>query len=162
MEIVIFDLDDTLVITEKLKPLRDQRRWSEIKYYLQETFIFPKMLKWYNTFFKRNYKIVVVTNSPKSYARQVLNYHNLKYDLIIGYHDTIKHKPNCDPYKKALEYFNNYEKIIIIGNELKDMLAATDLKNKYNIESQNYLFNCNKDDLLKYKDLIEKNNYVIL
>ena len=162
MDIVIFDLDDTLIITKDLKKFRDNKKWSSIKNYLHKTYMLEKMKKWYEGFVKRNYRIVIVTNSPKSYAVQILNYHKLKYDLIIGYHDTIKHKPSCEPYKKALEEFNGYEKIIIIGNELKDMLAATELYEKYNIESQNYLFNYNKEDLLKYKELIEKNNYIIL
>ena len=162
MDIVIFDLDDTLVITKALKELREKRQWGLVKNNIHKTYMLEKMKKWHEGFIKRNYKIVVVTNSPKSYAEQVLKYHDLKYDLIIGYHDTKLHKPSCEPYKKALDNFSNYDKIIIIGNEIKDMIAATDLYNKYKIETKNYLFNCSKEDLNKNKIEIEKNGYIIL
>lgn len=162
MNIVIFDLDDTLVITKELEGLRKNRQWGLVKNNLHKTYMLEKMKKWYKGFVERNYKILIITSSPKSYAEQVLKYHNLKYDLIIGYHDTKLHKPSCEPYKKALDNFSSYDKIIIIGNEIKDMIAATDLYEKYKIETKKYLFNCSKEELNKNKDVIEKSDYIIL
>ena len=161
-KIVIFDLDDCLIITKEIKYLRKNRQWKDIKYHLDKTFMLSQMKKWYQGFIERDYKIVIVTSSPKTYAQQVLNYNNIKYDLIIGYHDTQLHKPYCDPYKKALDYFDNYEKVIIIGNEIKDMLAATELSKKYNIKTKNYLFNASEEELKQNEDLIQKNKYMIL
>lgn len=162
MNIVIFDLDDCLIITNQIEYLRKNRQWKEIKYHLDKTFMLPQMKNWYEGFVKRNYKIVVVTSSPKTYAQQVLEYHHIKYELIIGYHDTQLHKPYCDPYKKALDHFENYEKIVVIGNEIKDMLSATDLLKKYNIKTKNYLFNASVEELKKNEDLIKQNGYTIL
>lgn len=161
-KIVIFDLDDCLVITKEIESLRKNKQWKEVKFYLNKTYILPQMKNWYEGFIKRNYKIIVVTSSPKTYAQQILNYHNIKYNLIIGYHDTQLHKPYCEPYKKALDYFDNYEKVIIIGNEIKDMLAATELSKKYNIKTKNYLFNVSKEELKQNEYLIKQNEYIIL
>lgn len=161
-DLVIFDLDDTLVITKSIETFRKNRKWGEIKYHLNETYILEQMKKWYNEFLKRNYKIVVVTSSPKKYAEQILNYHNLKFDLIIGYHDTKLHKPYCDPYKKVIDFFSEYNNVVIIGNEIKDMLAATELSKKYNIKTKNYLFNASEKELSQNENLIKKNEYIIL
>lgn len=160
--LVIFDLDDTLVITKEIENLRKDRKWKEIKYNLNKTYILEKMKKWYSEFTKRNYKISIVTSSPKKYAEEVINYHNLKYDLIIGYHDTKLHKPYCDPYKKVIDFFSEVDNIIIIGNEMKDMLSATELQKKYKIKTKNYLFNCSKEELQQNREIIIKNKYIVL
>lgn len=162
MNIVIFDLDDTLVITKKLKVLRDRREWDKVKYNLDKTYILEKMKFWYKKFLEKDYKIIIVTSSPKKYAEEILKYHGIKYDFLVGYHDTKLHKPFCEPYKKAIDNFKNYKKIVIIGNEMKDMLASTDLYKTYGIESKSYLYNCAEDDIKKNIEIIKNNNYIIL
>ena len=162
MKIVIFDLDDTLVITKELKELRDRREWSKVKDNLHKTYILDKMKFWYKKFIEKEYKIIIVTSSPKKYAEEILKYHRIKYDFLVGYHDTRLHKPSCEPYKKALDNFKDYEKIVIIGNEMKDMLAGTDLYKCYGIKSENYLYNCNQEEIEKNIKLIKNNNYIIL
>ena len=123
MKVSIIDLDNTLVNTEILKRYRDTRNWEKVFDNIKLTTITEKT----NELLKeaQDGKIIIVTSSPNTYARKVLNYHNISYDNLIGYHDVENRKPSPDAYLLAIEpYLEIISHIVIYGDEEKDFIAA--------------------------------------
>ena len=87
-------------------------------------------------FFKENkhHKIAIVTSCNKKAAEYILQYTGLiKYvDLIIASEHCIHHKPDPEPYLKAIEYFNaNKENVFIFEDSYSGYCSAkrTHVKN---------------------------------
>lgn len=117
---IIFDLDNTLVNTEALRPFRDARNWNACYSNLHKT-----ELMFNPNDFKPYLKIGIVTNSPRSYALKILNYHNIKFDCLIAYHDTHLRKPHPEPFIKCLEIMDVLPSNSIgIGDHYNDTVAA--------------------------------------
>ena len=99
-------------------------------------------------FFKENkhHKIAIVTSCNKKAAEYILQYTGLiKYiDLVIASEDCIRHKPDPEPYLKAIEYFNtNIENVFIFEDSYSGYCSAkrVQVKNICLIENQN---SCNE------------------
>ena len=126
--LIITDLDNTLIDTRKLKPLRDERRWREVYNNFDKTYLNPDVKEKFEGLLD-NYEIVIVTSSPKYYAKNLLKHHNFLTDCkIIAYHDTKNHKPHPEPYIKALNTIEgNHNNIFVFGDDEKDIKPALDL-----------------------------------
>ncbi|QQU02131.1 HAD family hydrolase [Myroides odoratus] len=128
-ELVIFDLDQTLVDTSTLEVLRKNRQWREIASHLDQTMVYPGIKHTVDCLKSRGIKIAVFTSSPKSYARGVLEHHDLHYDLLLGYHDVNMKKPSPEGFYKILEHFNiDSKKAISFGDQHTDILASNEAK----------------------------------
>ena len=99
-------------------------------------------------FFKENkhHKIAIVTSCNKKAAEYILQYTGLiKYiDLVIASEDCNCHKPDPEPYLKAIEYFNvNKENVFIFEDSYSGYCSAkrAQVKNICLIENQN---SCNE------------------
>jgi phosphoserine phosphatase len=69
--LIITDLDNTLIDTRKLKPLRDERRWREVYNNFDKTYLNPDVKEKFEGLLD-NYEIVIVTSSPKYYAKNFI------------------------------------------------------------------------------------------
>jgi len=124
MDLILFDLDMTLVDTSALEALRSSKKWKSIKKSLNLTNVYPGILMLLEHL-RKEYSVVVVTSSPRGYAEAILNYHELKITNIIAYHDTKNHKPDPEPLIKAIKkYSDDYAKVLHIGDEIVDIQAA--------------------------------------
>ena len=135
---ILFDLDDTLVMTHDIEELRQraiygQRSWSQVHNKFDETYLIPGTLelisvlkrgiKWNNV--EVSYDIGIVTSSPRQYAEKLLNYHNLEIPVISAYHDTLKHKPSPDPILNAMEKLGaDSSKTVYVGDTEDDVQAS--------------------------------------
>jgi len=123
---VLFDLDQTLVFTSVLLPLRQQQRWQEIGAFLHLTALPPGT----RPFLRQIQSLAmlgVVTSSLRSYAEQVLAYHQLSLPVLAAYEDTEHHKPSPDPLLKALAALNiPASRGLYVGDTREDMLAAAE------------------------------------
>lgn len=129
---VIFDLDQTLVDTSKLESLRNNKQWKEIYLNLHLCKLYDDIEYVVNALLLRGIIIAIVTSSPSTYAKKILEYFDLKYDYLVGYHDVIKHKPNPAPMFKVLEYFNlKPNEVISFGDKDIDIISS----NSANIKS---------------------------
>jgi len=75
----------------------------------------------------KNNKIAIVTSCNKLSAQYIIQYTGLfKYvDLVIASEDCNNHKPNPEPYLKAIEYFNtNKEKVVIFEDSYSGYCSA--------------------------------------
>lgn len=129
---VIFDLDQTLVDTSKLESLRNNRSWNEISNRIHESKLYDDIKIILNQISSRNIKIAIVTSSPSSYAKQILEYFDLKYDYLLGYHDVKKRKPDPEPMLNVLDHYNlKSNEVISFGDRDIDIISS----NSANIKS---------------------------
>jgi beta-phosphoglucomutase-like phosphatase (HAD superfamily)/molybdopterin-guanine dinucleotide biosynthesis protein A len=110
-------------------------------------------------FFKehKHNKIAIVTSCNKQAAEYILQYTGLiKYvDLVIASEDCIHHKPDPEPYLKAIEYFNtNKENVFIFEDSYSGYCSAkrTNVKNICLIENSNSCSEITKAVQFKYND----------
>ncbi len=110
----------------------------------------------------KNHKIAIVTSCNKKAAEYILKYTGLdKYvDLVIASEDCIHHKPDPEPYLKAIEYFNaNKENVFIFEDSYSGYCSAkrTHVKNICLIENINSCSEIINVHEFKYNDYINLN-----
>jgi phosphoglycolate phosphatase-like HAD superfamily hydrolase len=98
---VIVDLDDTLVDTRVLRPLREARRWREAVSRIGETTAFAGVVQAFSALTRAEIPWTVVTTSVSYYAEAVLRHHGLECTHLIAYHDAPP-KPRPDGLTLAL------------------------------------------------------------
>lgn len=103
MRAVLFDLDDTLIDTAPIKPLREALKWRECVGNAGRTVAFQGVAQTLGELRRRGIKIAIVTTSVSYYAEAILRYHNLPYDTLVAYHDARPQKPHPKPALLALE-----------------------------------------------------------
>jgi HAD superfamily hydrolase (TIGR01549 family) len=110
-------------------------------------------------FFVKNkhHKIGIVTSCNKKAAQSILHHTGLgKYvDYIIASEDCVNHKPNPDPYLKAIAYFKvNKENVFIFEDSYSGYCSAKRTSVKYIciIENKNSCCEITKIKEFKYID----------
>lgn len=128
--IAIYDLDNTLIDTEKLKNLRSKRDWKNVYNNFHLSYLNPQVKSYIDKLNREIFSdFIIVTSSPKVYAEKLLNFHNfLNKAKIIGYHDTKEKKPSPEPYLKAIEDIEKFDEVYIFGDQENDFIAADRLK----------------------------------
>ena len=124
---ILFDLDMTLVDTSSLLELRKNRKWSQVYRNIPGTTLYPGVINLLKKLRSDGVKMGVVTNSPTKYARKVVSYHDIKLEILTGYHDTANHKPSPDPIIHGIRKLNlNHgdDLIAYVGDESDDITAA--------------------------------------
>ena len=120
----LFDLDNTLVDSLHLKPLRDARRWREVYERIEGVSTFAGITDVWQILRERGAFLGVVTHSPRSYATRVLSHVGLVPDNLVAYHDLQrKLKPSPYGYERCCEG-RRAEAGIAVGDEGADLLAA--------------------------------------
>ena len=123
---VLFDLDGTLVETSKLAGLRSARRWTEIYASLARTNVLPgtnEMLAEVTAVAQTG----VVTTAPRPYAERLLMHHGLAIPVVVAYHDVQHQKPHPESIQLAARRLEvPTARVIYIGDEVRDVVAATD------------------------------------
>ena len=122
---IIFDLDETLVDTTMLSGFRESRNWSLCYANINKTLLYENVDVLLKKIGDSQIKIGVVTMSPQSYARKVLSYHKIKYDVLIAYHDVKNRKPHPEPMLKCLERLELLaSEVISLGDDAKDIKSS--------------------------------------
>ena len=120
-------------------------------------------------FFKehKHNKIAIVTSCNKKAAGYILQYTGLiKYiDLVIASEDCNRHKPDPQPYLKAIEYFNaNKENVFIFEDSYSGYCSAkrTHVTNICLIENNNSCSEITNTSEYKYNDysMLNLNNVI--
>ncbi|TKJ39314.1 MAG: hypothetical protein CEE38_00815 [Planctomycetes bacterium B3_Pla] len=122
----LFDLDQTLIDSAALEPLRDAHRWQEVISRMTETYVIQDVIEVLRLLRDMAIPCGVVTSSPQEYATKLLKYHHIPYDSLIADEDVQFHKPVPEPIFRALESLgvsaNNT--CFYIGDSPADMEAA--------------------------------------
>ena len=151
---IIFDLDQTLVDTSNLEILRKQRQWNLVYDRLNQIQIDTDIYKVFEILRSKEYKIGIVTNSPKKYCLKVLEYLKIDVDFVVGYHCTVLKKPNPDPVLFCIKQMGNkFDNVFGVGDGVNDIISYK----RSNIISIGCLWGRLNND-----ELIESNpNYII-
>lgn len=131
IEAVLFDLDNTLANTSSLKEYRESTTKSKLtKDELASTKLYPKTKAVLESLRNSNIIMAIVTNSPKQYALDILNYHGIihYFKTIITYNDVGSGgiKPSPQGINLALTNLglSNKNNIVFIGDDAKDINAS--------------------------------------
>lgn len=123
---IIFDLDNTLIQTDKLQTIRfknafnsaDERFIVENSSELITSEIIKKLKN-------KGVKIGIVTRAKKAYAEKVLNLYYYDYDVLISRYSCFRTKPFPDPFIScAYQLEVSPADILTIGNEQVDIDAS--------------------------------------
>jgi HAD superfamily hydrolase (TIGR01509 family) len=121
---VLFDLDETLVGTSALEPLRKKRVWPDVYKAFDKTKLPNGTLE----FLKKVGKIArigVVTKAPRSYAEKLLAHYGMEIPVLAAYHDVKKIKPDPEALLLASQKLGiPPERCIYIGDDANDVRAA--------------------------------------
>ncbi|RJS59181.1 HAD family hydrolase [Bacillus sp. PK3_68] len=121
---VVFDLDETLLDTSSLKPMRDKRDWKTCYRSVNLTQHYNGGKEVIETLQLKGIKIGIVTNSPRKYAESVLNYHGIKPDYLVAYHDCKYKKPHPGPIEMCIQGLELSKKAFLgIGDDIRDIKA---------------------------------------
>ena len=120
---VVFDLDDTLVDTSALKPMRDARRWKDAVRNLSATMVFDGIRGLVVELDRRGIPWAVVTTSVSFYAGAVLKHHALGRHPLVAYHDAPA-KPSPAPVLLALQKLGlKPDEVVGVGDAPTDQSA---------------------------------------
>lgn len=126
----IFDLDMTLVDSERAEQLRGNKQWKQIidnvNKYVQKFNGFkippheiPGLL------IKKGFKVGIVTNTPRNYALSVIRQFNIEHNVLIAREDVNSPKPSPDSIQKALlELKADSQQTFYIGDDPDDDVLA--------------------------------------
>ena len=121
---VLLDLDDTLVMSSPLEPLRRRRRWAEVYQSFHLTRLVPGTRRFLRALKGLAYA-GVVSNAPRQYAESLLRHHSLELPVLVAYHDVTRPKPHPEPILLAASRLGLLpDQCICIGDSLRDLLAA--------------------------------------
>jgi len=121
---VLLDLDQTLVITASIEPLRRARAWLKVYKSFGETALPPETAKFIEKV-SNIAKMGVVTTSPRPYAERLLAHHRLQLPVLVAYHDVTQRKPNPEPLLKAAARLElQPARCIHVGDQIADIEAA--------------------------------------
>jgi phosphoglycolate phosphatase/pyrophosphatase PpaX len=121
---ILFDLDDTLVLTSALEMMRQKREWSKIYASFYKTKLPEGTHKFISDISKFG-QLGVVTSSPRTYAERLLTFHRLDIPVIIAYRDVKHIKPNPESIIKASQKIKiPIQRCIYVGDRKEDILCA--------------------------------------
>jgi HAD superfamily hydrolase (TIGR01509 family) len=121
---LLIDLDETLVITAAIEPLRRRRQWSAVYQAFPQTSLPAGTLPFIDGV-RQWLHVGVVTRSPRTYAERLLEFHGLTLPVLVAYHDVTRQKPHPEPFLKAAQLLGLHPgRCICVGDSPEDALAA--------------------------------------
>ncbi len=121
----LFDLDQTLVDSSVLEPMRASRNWNDVLSNLDLVKPVAGVTEFLNSLKSNGIQCGLVTSSPKHYASAICRKFNWEFDVVVAYHDTKKQKPDPEPLLKCTELLSlNTDDVVYIGNDIKDKQAC--------------------------------------
>ncbi len=123
---VIFDLDQTIIDSNNAYDARRRNDWKLVYSMIPSMQPYRQVVNLINDLIFIGEKVAIVTSSPRPYCQKILDYIGVIGAITVCYHDTLRHKPEADPYLKAIEEMNvgENEPIFVVGDEKEDIIAA--------------------------------------
>ncbi len=122
----IFDLDQTLVDSGAIEPLRRARNWRRVYAAVPDLRCYDGVAELLEELRTSDIRLAIVTSSPESYCSKVLQVCGVRVDACVCYHDTKFHKPHPEPLLLALERLGGVKaaNAVAIGDVAADIIAA--------------------------------------
>lgn len=99
---IIFDFDLTLVDTNPVEPLRAARKWNLVMARLPTLEVYDGVHELLVDLAAKGQALAIVTNSPDMVPRYFVRQHGWPIDIVIGYHQVRRRKPNPQPLVLAM------------------------------------------------------------
>ena len=106
IKVIILDLDDTLLDTKALEPLRQAGQWRDVRNHLKRCSVHEDVLGLLTTARSAGIKIAIFTNAPSNYVQVLLKHFEVAVDFVVAYHDVQQNKPSAEGVHKILETFS--------------------------------------------------------
>ncbi len=121
---VVFDVDETLVLTGTLEPMRKKRNWAEVYAAFPQTRP-PNGTVEFIEKVSRKAKLAAATKGPRSYAEKLLAYHGLNVPVAAAYHDVKRVKPDPEALLLTSRKLGiEPARCIYVGDDANDVRAA--------------------------------------
>lgn len=122
---ILFDLDQTLIDTQQVEPLRRARRWAEIYPLIPQLQPYEGINELLAELHTRGIPLCIVTSSPRPYCEQVIRHCRWQFNATVCFHDTAKRKPHPDPILEGLRRLGvTSDQAVAVGDAAKDTFAA--------------------------------------
>ena len=92
--LIIFDFDLTLVNTQPVEVLREARNWREVISKAPDLKVFPGTNGLLRKLHAQGETLAIVTMTPDMVPRALLKQHKWPIDIVVGYHQVKRHKPD--------------------------------------------------------------------
>jgi len=124
-DLILFDLDQTLIDSRPVAALRRQRRWYAVYERIPRLQAYDGVVALWNGLEVQGFSLGVVTSSPRPYCERLLDHLGLIPQVTVCYHDTASHKPHPAPLLKATRTAGRTpEQALYVGDTANDMRAA--------------------------------------
>jgi HAD superfamily hydrolase (TIGR01662 family) len=122
---VLFDLDETLVLTSRLETLRRTRDWQAVYAAFDQTALPQNTTSSLKRLSEAGHRIGIITKSPRAYATRLVQHHALNIPVLVAYHDVQRHKPHPESLLKAASGLSIPPcRCIYVGDHQDDVIAA--------------------------------------
>ncbi len=122
---VVFDLDQTLINSQPIEPLRRLRKWSLVYQKISTLTAYNGINDLLSRLESKGIKLAIVTSSPSGYAQRVLDHFEWIFDVMVCYHDTNQHKPHPAPFLEASDRLKIPTKDCwAVGDKPSDIIGA--------------------------------------
>ena len=122
---IIFDLDQTLINSQHLEPLRRARKWTLVYNKISSISAYDGISDVLSLIKDKDIKLAIVSSAPLSYVKRVVRYFGWSFDEMVGYHDTREHKPHPAPFIEVAKRLRVSPKYCwAVGDDPKDIIAA--------------------------------------
>lgn len=122
---IIFDFDQTLVDTSPVEHLRRARRWGDVMRRAPSLEIYPGIPDLLNELQDVGETVAIVTKSPSMVAKSFIERHHWAIDILVGYHDVRRVKPDPEGLLIAMERAGaRPDDTLHVGDQPQDTEAA--------------------------------------
>jgi HAD superfamily hydrolase (TIGR01549 family) len=122
---VIFDFDQTLVDTRPVEALRAARNWKAVMARASELQVYVGINDLLNELHAGGQTLSIVTKSPDMVARALIKQHKWPIDIVIGYHQVKRRKPDPEGLVLAMaKAGESPETTFHVGDEPEDTVAS--------------------------------------
>ena len=100
---IIFDFDLTLVDTQPVEALRAARNWKAVMSQVAALKVYDGISELLSELHKQNQVLAIVTKSPDMVPHAFIRHYKWPIDIVIGYHQVRKRKPNPEGLLLAMQ-----------------------------------------------------------
>lgn len=122
---IIFDFDQTLVDTSPVEALRAARRWRDMMAQAPKLRVYDGIGDLLAALHAKGQKLAIVTKSPDMVPKAFIKLHKWPIDIVVGYHQVQKRKPDPEGLLLAMEQAGaSPEETFHVGDQPEDTEAS--------------------------------------
>jgi HAD superfamily hydrolase (TIGR01662 family) len=152
---VIFDFDQTLVDTAPVEHLRTARNWKGVMAQASKLRVYDGVHELLKELHAGGQRLAIVTKSPDMVAKAFIREHGWPIDIVLGYHQVKKRKPDPEGLLLAMQKAGTTpEETFHVGDQPEDTQASraagvTALGSAWGIASVDALQASRPDEIFK-------------